>query len=229
VFCPGYWGPHVGFYGGVNYGFGYTGEGYEGGYWRGGTFFYNTTVNNVSNVSITNVYTRTVVANHTSNVSYNGGQGGITTRPTAEQLLAARERHLPPPPEQVRHLEAAAQNPSLLLSNNHGHPAVAATSSPGLFRGPGIVAAGPGYPIQAAPLRGPGLGNLAPLHSTDDHKLPVPKGNGLGITTQPAFGTNERNLQRRDSGANEAFDQGALDGGKLIATSPFGCYYEASQ
>ncbi|HEY8964910.1 MAG TPA: hypothetical protein VIM58_00600, partial [Candidatus Methylacidiphilales bacterium] len=27
VFHGGYWGPHVGFYGGVNYGFGYTGVG----------------------------------------------------------------------------------------------------------------------------------------------------------------------------------------------------------
>ncbi|MEO6912255.1 MAG: YXWGXW repeat-containing protein, partial [Edaphobacter sp.] len=33
LFHAGYWGPHVGFYGGVNYGFGYTGRGYEGGYW----------------------------------------------------------------------------------------------------------------------------------------------------------------------------------------------------
>ena len=33
AFHEGYWGPEVGFYGGVSYGFGYTGEGYEGGYW----------------------------------------------------------------------------------------------------------------------------------------------------------------------------------------------------
>ena len=31
----GYWGPHIGFYGGVNYGYGYTGYGYRGGYWQG--------------------------------------------------------------------------------------------------------------------------------------------------------------------------------------------------
>jgi hypothetical protein len=203
VFYPGYWGPHVGFYGGVNYGFGYTGEGYEGGYWRGGTFFYNTTVNNISNASITNVYTRNVVVNNSSNVSYNGGEGGITARPTAEQFLAAREHHLPPRPEQVRHLEAAAQNPSLLLSNNHGHPTVAATSSPARFRGPGVVAARPGNPIQVAPVRELGSGNLAPPHSTDDHRLPVPKGNGFGITTQPAFGTNERYLPRRGADLTE--------------------------
>ncbi len=29
----GYWGPHVGFYGGINYGFGYGGVGFVGGRW----------------------------------------------------------------------------------------------------------------------------------------------------------------------------------------------------
>src|SRR5580704_17941557 len=32
----GYWGPHVGFYGGVNYGYGYGGSGFYGGRWEGG-------------------------------------------------------------------------------------------------------------------------------------------------------------------------------------------------
>ena len=34
-FTPGYWGPQIGFYGGVAYGFGYDGVGYEGGHPRG--------------------------------------------------------------------------------------------------------------------------------------------------------------------------------------------------
>jgi hypothetical protein len=33
VFHEGYWGPRVGFYGGINYGYGYTGRGYYGGRW----------------------------------------------------------------------------------------------------------------------------------------------------------------------------------------------------
>jgi hypothetical protein len=45
-----YWAPEVGFYGGIDYGFGYTGYGYEGGYWNNGTFFYNSAVNNISNL-----------------------------------------------------------------------------------------------------------------------------------------------------------------------------------
>ena len=47
-FNDGYWGPTVGFYGGINYGFGYWGGGYGGGRWDGGHFFYNSSVNNLS-------------------------------------------------------------------------------------------------------------------------------------------------------------------------------------
>jgi hypothetical protein len=47
VWRSGYWGPRVGFYGGVNYGYGYTGSGYYGGYWSGRVFTYNTAVTNV--------------------------------------------------------------------------------------------------------------------------------------------------------------------------------------
>src|SRR5271157_5673039 len=47
VFNEGYWGASVGFYGGIDYGFGYFGHGYEGGRWDKGHFFYNTAFNNV--------------------------------------------------------------------------------------------------------------------------------------------------------------------------------------
>ena len=57
----GYWGPQVGFYGGINYGFGYVGTGYAGGTGDGGNFFYNSRVNNVNVHAIHNVYQRTVV------------------------------------------------------------------------------------------------------------------------------------------------------------------------
>ena len=52
----GYWGPHVGFYGGINYGFGYGGVGFVGGRWDGGRFAYNTAVVNVNRTVIRNVY-----------------------------------------------------------------------------------------------------------------------------------------------------------------------------
>jgi len=43
----GYWGRHIGYYGGINYGFGYFGTGFWGGYWNGGHFFYNGAYNHL--------------------------------------------------------------------------------------------------------------------------------------------------------------------------------------
>jgi hypothetical protein len=147
IFHAGYWGPHIGFYGGIAYGFGYDGIGFEGGYWRGGAFFYNTTVNNFGGVRIVNVYSKTVVVNVTANVSFNGGAGGTTARPTPEQIAAGNERHIPPTAEQTRHAEASAHDPALSLNNNHGHPTIAATAHAGEFKGPGVIAAHPGQPV----------------------------------------------------------------------------------
>jgi hypothetical protein len=138
----GYWGPHIGFYGGINYGFGYGGVGYEGGYWNGGRFFYNRSVTNVNVTNVTNVYNKTVINNTTvNNVSYNGGAGGVTARPTATELAAEREQHTPPTAMQTRQVEAARNNPASFASANHGRPAIAATAKPGEFSGRGVVAA----------------------------------------------------------------------------------------
>jgi WXXGXW repeat (2 copies) len=138
----GYWGPHIGFYGGVDYGFGYGGSGYEGGYWNNGVFAYNRTVNNFGGVTITNVYNKTVIVNNNvSRTSFNGGAGGTTTRPTAEEQTFAHERHVPPTPGQVLHEKTASTDKSLLASVNHGRPAIAATSKPGEFSGKGVVPA----------------------------------------------------------------------------------------
>src|SRR6266436_3434278 len=89
VWHAGYWGPHIGFYGGVNYGFGYFGSGYEGGYWRGNRFYYNRTVNNI-NITNVNVYNKTVIHNSVNRVSYNGGEGGLHARPAHFEEVAAR-------------------------------------------------------------------------------------------------------------------------------------------
>ena len=138
----GYWGPHIGFYGGVNYGFGYGGSGYEGGYWNNGVFAYNRTVNNFGSVNITNVYNKTVIVdNNVSRTSFNGGAGGTTVRPTAEEQTFAHERHVPATPGQVLHEKTASTDKSLLASVNHGRPAIAATSKPGEFSGKGVVPA----------------------------------------------------------------------------------------
>ncbi|MGP8251310.1 MAG: YXWGXW repeat-containing protein, partial [Terracidiphilus sp.] len=140
----GYWGPHVGFYGGINYGFGYFGTGFWGGRWQGGHFFYNTAVWHVGG-GIRNVYRdetiineRTIINNH---ISYNGGEGGISRRPTPEEESYANERHIAPIEGQNRQVEAAHGNPQLRASVNQGRPAIAATARPGEFSGGGVVQA----------------------------------------------------------------------------------------
>jgi len=138
----GYWSTQVGFYGGVNYGFGYGGSGFEGGYWQGGHLFYNRSVVNVGTTNITNVYTKTIVNNITVNrVSYNGGSGGVQARPTATELAAAHAQHLLPTAAQQQHEQAARSNPALHASTNHGNPPIAATPRPGVFSGDGVIAA----------------------------------------------------------------------------------------
>jgi hypothetical protein len=142
LFHEGYWGPRVGFYGGINYGFGYFGNGYEGGRWDHDHFFYNRSVNNVNVTNIHNVYNTTVINNTTINrVSYNGGHGGIEARPTSEQEAAARERHIPPVAAQTQHMQAARANPQQRASVNRGRPEIAATPRPGAFNERGVVQA----------------------------------------------------------------------------------------
>ncbi len=139
----GYWGPHVGFYGGVNYGFGYGGVGFAGGYWNHGVFAYNRAYSNVNVSVIHNTYTKTVINSNTTinRTSYNGGAGGINARPTADEEAAAHEHHIDATSAQVQHEHAASTNRAMLASENHGRPAIAATSRPGEFSGHGVVAA----------------------------------------------------------------------------------------
>src|SRR5215469_8030922 len=77
----GYWAPQVGYYGGIDYGFGYPGVGYNGGYWNNGAFAYNTAVTNVNRRFVTNVYTRNVIRHNGVRYAYNG-PGGVRIRPT---------------------------------------------------------------------------------------------------------------------------------------------------
>jgi hypothetical protein len=139
----GYWGPHVGFYGGINYGFGYVGVGYVGGYWNHGVFAYNTAVTNVNTTVIHTTYiNRTVINNVTVNrVSYNGGAGGLTARPTAFEQAAMHERHVEATGEQIQHEQAARSNRALLASVNHGRPSIGATARAGQFEGRGVMSA----------------------------------------------------------------------------------------
>ncbi len=155
AFNAGYWGPTVGFYGGINYGFGYGGDGYGGGRWNGGNFAYNSAVNNFGSTRITNVYNERIVNNNTSRASFNGGAGGIQAQANEQQRAMAREQHIQATAEQSRQIQAARANRELRASENHGNPAIAATARPGQFHGRGVVAANDA-------VRGGGNGASAP-------------------------------------------------------------------
>ncbi len=147
VFNRGYWGPHVGFYGGINYGFGYGGVGFLGGEWRGGAFAYNRAVNNFGSVHVTNVFDRTVINTTSNRVSFNG-PNGIAARPTPAEESFAHEQHVRATESQQQHERAAAQNPELRAAVNHGNPVIAATARPAELRGSGVVPARPaGTPL----------------------------------------------------------------------------------
>jgi hypothetical protein len=177
VFYEGYWGPHVGFYGGINYGFGYFGDGYEGGRWDNGHFFYNRSVNNVDITNIHNVYNTTI--NHSENhVSYNGGNGGIGARPRPEDQAAARERHIPPVATQTQHAQAARANPQQRASTNLGKPGVAATPRPGDFNDrsavPAKEAGAPYIPANRGGNQGrPGNNSAQVSAAVHPHDLPA--------------------------------------------------------
>lgn len=101
----------VGFYGGIDYGFGYFGNGFYGGEWRGDRFFYNTAVVRVNTTVIRNVYVNnTVIERNNSHVAFNGGQGGVQARPTSQDQQYAHERHMPPVAAQNQHFQQARGN-----------------------------------------------------------------------------------------------------------------------
>jgi len=171
IFHDGYWGPHVGFYGGIDYGYGYVGHGYEGGRWDNGRFFYNRSVNNINVTNIHNVYNTTVVNTTTVNrISYNGGEGGINARPRPDEDIAERDRHIARVAAQNQHIQEARADRELRASVNRGKPPIAATPKPGDFRDHVVAAREAGGPYRppanrpaahGAPAPGPG-NNPAP-------------------------------------------------------------------
>lgn len=155
LFYPGYWGMHIGFYGGINYGFGYVGFGYEGGYWNGTRFFYNRVYTRLNTRVVHNVYNfnagsrgsfaagnrggaagnggRNAASNGGMNAarpSFNGGARGVQARPQPAEAAAAREPTAARMSTQVQHAQSYASAPGQLASQNHGRPATPAVSRP---------------------------------------------------------------------------------------------------
>ena len=125
AFNQGYWGPTVGFYGGINYGHGYWGDGYWGGHWQGNSFTYNTAVTRVNNNFVHNTYVDRNVMNKEVNrnrAAFNG-PNGVKAEANAEQrAAAANAKKMPPTSQQLKRQEAASKDKNLQAKVNKGHP-----------------------------------------------------------------------------------------------------------
>jgi hypothetical protein len=192
AFHPGYWGPHIGFYGGVNYGFGYPGVGFVGGRWVGNSFAYNRTVYNVDTAVFHNTYNESVVNNVALNkVSYNGGPGGITAAPTAQERAAAAEPHIPPTALQRQRSQQAAGNPGLMARANDPHPADARPAAAVMHR-TAVSSAPSGAPQAHSTVVRPAHAGAAPGtvdHPNRVHSAPITAANPAnpeGTSAQPA-------------------------------------------
>ncbi|MDR3750583.1 MAG: hypothetical protein P4K94_03765 [Terracidiphilus sp.] len=131
VFHDGYWGRHVGYYGGVNYGYGYGGVGFAGGEWREGRFAYNTAVMHVDNRYVHTTFMdrgrvdRSFVSRD-SRVAFSGGPGGIRHEAGPEERLAGREQHMGGTQFQMQHENAARSDRGSYFRNNGGRPSTMA-------------------------------------------------------------------------------------------------------
>ena len=143
-FHAGYWAADVGFYGGIDYGFGYSGDGYRGGRWQNGAFLYNRSANNLGSANIAHAYDQAATtvgkpAQANFRASFNGGRQGTKAQPTSQQQELAHGRHFAPTAEQQNHFAMAAKDRSLYSKLNRGEPGVAATAHAGVLTGSGIV------------------------------------------------------------------------------------------
>jgi len=203
----GYWGPTVGFYGGINYGFGYGGVGFVGGRWDHGAFQYNSAVWHVDpNVVRGHVYSQAAPANNV-HTSYNGGNGGVNARANAQEEAAARAHHVGPTAAQMSHQTTASRDHAQFATANGGHPPMAAMARPG-DRAHVVAASGaPAHPNVAAV-----HAMSANAHSADEaargnaaaaNHAAAPVANRAAINAaRPAAGNNARPAPANNAVAN---------------------------
>ena len=147
----GYWGSQVGYYGGINYGYGYVGNGYAGGRWDRGHFRYNTAVNNIPQGRVHNVYRTPVPQRPVHQESFNGGNSPWHAQPNANERRFESAQHGNPTQAQMDHEHGAFGMPEQRNGNNHGVPPTAATPRPGGYGDPQVEHV---RPAQQAPTRG---------------------------------------------------------------------------
>src|SRR5438128_7468838 len=226
VFNQGYWGPTVGYYGGINYGYGYNGNGYWGGRWEGNAFRYNTAVTRVNNTVIHNTYVDRSVTNKQVNAtraSFNG-PNGVKAQPTAEQkAAAANAKKMPPTSQQLSRQQAAAKDRNLQASVNKGKPNPDAIKSFNKNEGVGQGKGGEqGVGAAAGAGAGKGenkIGNASELNRQGAGAGQAGKGPGTGAGAgkgeNKTGNVTERNLQGARAGKTAGAGHAGANGNKL--------------
>jgi len=175
LFYPGHWGTHIGFYGGINYGFGYTGTGYEGGYWNSGHFFSNRDYNNIDTSKVHDNYSYKVNRPESpSHVSFHGGSSGVQRQPEAQEKAAWHEPVAPRMSTQVQHAKSYQSDRGQFYAQNHGQPPNPAVSKPVPAERNVHPAMPQAHPAATQPARrsaNPGR-NEAPNQNSRDHSAP---------------------------------------------------------
>jgi WXXGXW repeat (2 copies) len=133
VFHSGYWAKTVGFYGGINYGFGYTGQGYHGGFWRKHQFVYNRAVDDLGTAHVASYADQAFAP--ASHISYNGGRGGTTARPAPAESAMVREHRVGPTRVQIQNQQTASGIRNQRYSENKGAPPITALAHANDFSG----------------------------------------------------------------------------------------------
>jgi hypothetical protein len=201
VFNEGYWGPTVGFYGGINYGYGYTGDGYWGGRWEGNAFRYNTAVTRVNTNIVHNTYVDRSVVNKQVNAnraSFNGPNGVKAEQTAAQRAAAANAKKMPPTSQQLARQQAASKDQNLRASVNKGNPNADAIKS--FNKGEG-VGQGKGSAQRLGAAAGAGKGGNKPGNVTERNLQGAGAGNA-GANGNKLKTGNQGNM--RTAGGNQA-------------------------
>ena len=197
AFNEGYWGPRVGFYGGVNYGYGYNGNGYWGGRWSGNTFQYNTAVTRVNTNVVHNTYVNKSVTNqlNANRASFNGPNGVNAQETAAQKAAAANAKKIPPTSQQLARQQAASKDQNLRASVNKGKPNANAIKTFNKNEGAGQGKGG-AQGVGAAGGAGAGKGGNKPGNVTERNL----KGTGAGNAGNKVGTENHGN---RNVGGNQ--------------------------
>jgi hypothetical protein len=131
----GYWSYHVGYYGGVNYGYGYGGFGYSGGVWHDGLFAYNLEIVRVDDRYVRETFRDPGLVDQgyidrNNHAGFNGGPGGVSYQISPGEQAVEHERHWEATSFQQQYEGRFRDDRSYWYRTNQGRPEHPAYATP---------------------------------------------------------------------------------------------------